>query len=66
MTRWDRIFLLAIVVYFVGMLAVMAGEFVMPGWKPVTSVVGGSIAGIGGLACAVSAIVLIFGIKIRT
>ena len=56
---WDRIFLLSMVVFFVGMLAVLAGEFVVPGWSPVTSVVGGSIAGLGGLASAVSAIVLI-------
>ena len=45
---WDRIFLLSMVVFFVGMLAVLAGEFVVPGWSPVTSVVGGSIAGFGG------------------
>lgn len=56
---WERIFLLSMVVFFVGMLAVLAGEFVVPVWSPVTSVVGGSIAGFGGLASAVSGIVLI-------
>ena len=56
---WERIFLLSMVVFFVGMLAVLAGEFVVPDWSPVTSVVGGSIAGFGGLVSAVSGIVLI-------
>ena len=57
---WDRIFILSLIVFFIGMLAVMAGEFVMPSWSPVTSVVGGSVAGLGGLAGSVSGIVLIF------
>ncbi len=54
-----RIFLLSLVVFFIGMLAVLAGEFVRPDWSPVTTVVGGSVAGLGGLAGAVSGIVLI-------
>lgn len=57
---WDRIFILSLIVFFIGMLAVMAGEFVMPNWSPVTSVVGGSVAGLGGLVGSVSGIVLIF------
>ena len=56
---WDRIFLLSLVIFFTGMLAVLAGEFVVPSVQPVTAVVGGSIAGLAGLSGAVSGIVLI-------
>lgn len=56
---WERIFLLSVVVYFIGILALLAGEYVVPGWRPVTSIVGGSIAGVSGLACVVSGVVLI-------
>ena len=63
---WDRIFLLSVVVFFIGMLALMAGEFVVRDWSPVTSVVGGLIAGCGGLASAVSGIVLIMTTDFRT
>ena len=56
---WYRIFLLSMVVFFIGMMPVLAGEFVFPQWSPVTSVVGGSIAGLGGLAGAVSGIAVV-------
>ena len=56
---WDRIFILSMVVFFIGMVAVLAGEFVVPSAQPVTSVVGGSIAGLAGIAGAVSGIVLV-------
>ena len=56
---WDRIFILSMVVFFIGMVAILAGEFVVPSVQPVTSVVGGSIAGLAGIAGAVSGIVLV-------
>ena len=56
---WYRIFLLSMIVFFVGMLAVLAGEFVNPDWSPVTSLVGGSIAGVAGLTGSVSGIVVV-------
>ena len=56
---WDRIFILSMVVFFIGMVAVLAGEFVVPSAQPVTSVVGGSIAGLAGIAGALSGIVLV-------
>lgn len=62
---WDRIFLLSVVVFFVGMLAVLAGEIVMTGWSPVTLPVGGLIAGLAGLAGVVSGIVLILTTDFR-
>lgn len=57
---WDRIFILSMVVFFVGMVAVLAGEYVITDVRPITAVVGGSIAGIASIAGAVSGIVLIF------
>ena len=57
---WDRIFILSMVVFFVGMVAVLAGEFVVTNVQPITAIVGGSIAGAAGIAGAVSGIVLIF------
>ncbi len=62
---WDRIFLLSMVVYFVGILALLTGEFVVPDWSPITSVVGGSIAGLGGLVSAVSGVVLVLTTNFR-
>ena len=56
---WDRIFILSMVVFFIGMVAILAGEFVVPSVQPVTSVVGGSIAGLAGIAGAVSGILLV-------
>lgn len=56
---WDRIFILSMVVFFIGMVAVLTGEFVVSSVQPVTSVVGGSIAGLAGIAGAVSGIVLV-------
>lgn len=59
------ILMLSAWVYFIGMTVLMAGELVMTGWQPTSTVVGGSIAGIGGLTFVVSALVLIFTIPIR-
>ena len=56
---WYRIFLLSMIAFFVGMLAVLAGEFVNPDWSPVTSLVGGSIAGVAGFTGSVSGIVVV-------
>ena len=57
---WERIFLLSLVVYFIGILILLAGGFVLTDWEPVTTPVGGSIAGISGLAGIVSGLVLVF------
>ena len=56
---WYRIFVLSMIVFFIGMLPVLAGEFVIPSWSPITSVVGGSIAALGGIAGAVSGIAVV-------
>lgn len=60
MAMWERIFLLSAVVCFIGILILLAGGLVITDWEPITSPVGGSIAGIGGLASIVSGLVLIF------
>ena len=58
---WDRIFLTSLVVFFIGLLAVLAGEIVITGSSSFTLiVVGGSVAGFAGLIWSVSALVLIF------
>ncbi|MXZ90707.1 MAG: hypothetical protein F4W95_13710 [Chloroflexi bacterium] len=58
---WDRIFLTSLVVFFIGLLAVLAGEIVITGSSSFTLVVvGGSVAGLAGLIWSVSALVLIF------
>ena len=46
---WDRLFILSMVVFFVGMVVVLTGEFVMPDWEPVTIVIGGSVAAFAGI-----------------
>ena len=56
---WDRIFMLSVIVYFVGMLTLLTGEYLIPGWSPVAVPVGGVFAGAGGLGSVVSGIVLI-------
>ena len=56
--------MLSAVVYCIGMIVLMAGEFVLTGWQPTSAVVGGSIAGIGGIVFVVSALVLIFTLPI--
>lgn len=60
MAMWERIFLLSLVVYFIGILILLAGGFVITDWEPVTTPVGGSIAGISALAGIVSGLVLVF------
>ena len=62
---WDRIFILSMVVFFVGMVVVLTGEFIMPSWESVTIVVGGSVAGLAGIAGAVSGIVLVLTTDFR-
>ena len=58
---WDRIFLTSLVVFFIGLMAVLAGEIVITGSSSFTLVVvGGSVAGLAGLSWSVSALVLIF------
>ena len=58
---WDRIFLTSLVVFFIGLLAVLAGEIVITGSSSFTLiVVGCSVAGLAGLIWSVSALVLIF------
>ena len=58
---WDRIFLTSLVVFFIGLLAALAGEIVNPGSSSFTLVVvGGSVAGLAGLIWSVSALALIF------
>ena len=58
---WDRIFLTSLVVFFIGLLAVLAGEIVITGSSSFTLVVvGGSVAGLAGLIWSVSGLVLIF------
>ena len=57
--------MLSALVYCVGMIVLMAGEFVLTGWQPTSAVVGGSIAGVGGLVLVVSVLVLIFALPIR-
>ena len=65
MLVWMFIGLLSLVVYCVGMTVLLVGEFVLTGWQPTSTVVGGSIAVSGGLVSAVSALVLIFTLPIR-
>ncbi len=62
---WDRIFILSMVVFFIGMVVVLTGEFVMPDWEPVTIVIGGSVAAFAGIAGAVSGIVLVLTTDFR-
>jgi hypothetical protein len=62
---WDKIFILSMVVFFVGMVVVLTGEFVMPNWEPFTTVLGGSVAGLSGIAGAVSGIVLVLTTDFR-
>ena len=62
---WDRIFILSMVVFFIGMVVVLTGEFVMPGWEPVTTVLGGSVAAFAGITGAVSGIVLVLTTDFR-
>ena len=58
---WDRIFLTSLVVFFIGLMAVLAGEVVITGSSSFTLVVvGGSVAGLAGLIWSVAALVLIF------
>ena len=58
---WDRIFLTSFVVFFIGLLTVLAGEIVITGASSFTLVVvGGSVAGLAGLIWSVSALALIF------
>jgi hypothetical protein len=54
------------VVFFVGMVVVLTGEFVMTDWERITAVVGGSVAGLAGIAGAVSGIVLVLTTDFRT
>jgi hypothetical protein len=63
---WDRIYILSMVVFFVGMVVVLTGEFVMTDWERITAVVGGSVAGLAGIAGAVSGIVLVLTTDFRT
>lgn len=65
MLVWLFISMLSALVYCVGMIVLMAGEFVLTGWQPTSAVVGGSIAGIGGLVFVVSILVVIFALPIR-
>ena len=59
---WDRIFLLSLVVHFIGVLIMLMGHFVVPGWgpAPVAVTVGVFIAGGGGLVGIVSGLALVF------
>ena len=63
---WDRIYILSTVVFFVRMLVVLTGEFVKPDWERVTGIVGGSVAGLSGIAAAVAGIVLVLTTDFRT
>ena len=56
---WDRIFLASVVSYLIGMMALLTGEYLLPGLSPVTLPVGGSLVGLGGIVAVVSGIVLI-------
>ena len=62
---WDKVFILSMVVFFVGMVVVLTGDFIMPNWEPVTTVVGGSVASLAAVAGAVSGIVLILTTDFR-
>ena len=59
---WERIFLLSVVVYFIGVLVILMAHFVVPDWglAPVAVAVGGLIAGGSGLVGIVSGLVLVF------
>ena len=56
---WDKIFKTSQVVFLAGMLSFLLGEFLAPGWSPVTIPVGAALAGSGGIAAVVSGIALI-------
>ena len=63
---WDKIFILSMAVFFIGMVAVLAGELVATDLRPFTTVVGGSVAGLAGIAGAVAGIVLVLTTDFRT
>ena len=56
---WDKIFMMSIIAYLIGMLALLTGEYLLPALGPVTLPVGGSLVGLGGIAAVVSGIILI-------
>ena len=56
---WYRIFLLSIIAYLIGMLALLTGEYLLPALGLVTLPVGGSLVGLGGIVAVVSGIILI-------
>ncbi len=66
MTKWDKIFTAALMIFASGMLSFVVGEYLMPGWAPVTIWVGSTLAGIGGLVTGVAGIFLLLTPGART
>ena len=60
---WDQIFHISLVVVAVGVIVALVAEYVIPSGSHAILVSGGVIAGIGGLASAVSGILTILPIN---
>ena len=63
---WIPIFAASLIVYAIGMFVFLMGEYLLPAWSPVTLPLGGAVAGISGLAVAVSGIIVIVNTLKRT
>ncbi len=59
----DRIFQVSLVVVAIGVVVALVAEYLIPGGSPTILVLGGVIAGLGGLTGAVSGILTILPIK---
>ena len=59
---WNVIFAASLIAYVIGFFVFLLGEYLMPGWSQITLPVGAVIAGISGLAVAVSGIAVILSV----
>ena len=60
---WDQVFHISLVVVAFGVIVALIAEYVIPGGSQAILVSGGVIAGLGGLASAVSGILTILPIN---
>ena len=56
---WYRIYIVSSLAFFCGLFVFFFGEYLMPGWRPVTLPAGALTAGFAIIASAVSGLVLI-------
>ena len=59
---WNLIFAGSLIAYVIGLFVFLLGEHLVPGWSPVTLPLGAAVAGLSGLAVAVSGIAVILSI----